>query len=51
MTWLDALHAGSSPAAIVAQATRTMAEQELRLMADLDRPAAVGTVQPTDALG
>jgi predicted glutamate--cysteine ligase len=51
MTWLDALHAGSSPAAIVAQATRTMADQEQRLMADLDRPAAVGTVQPTDALG
>jgi predicted glutamate--cysteine ligase len=51
MAWLHALEAGRSPAAIVAEATRAMAEQELRLLADLDRPAAVGTVQPTDALG
>lgn len=51
MTWLHALQAGSSPAAIVAEATRTMAEQELHLLADLSGPAAVGTVQPADALG
>ncbi|MCF8133188.1 MAG: glutamate--cysteine ligase [Synechococcus sp. Tobar2m-G35] len=51
MAWLDQLQQGSSPAAILAQATRTMEEQELRLMAQLGRPAAVGTVQPGDALG
>jgi len=51
MAWLDQLQQGSSPAAILAQATRTMEEQELRLMAELGRPAAVGTVQPSDALG
>jgi predicted glutamate--cysteine ligase len=51
MAWLEAHAAGESPAAIVAQATRTMADHELHLLADLSSPAAVGTVQSADALG